>query len=221
MRIVFVGGGEITAGTARILIDRGYEVIIVEQRQERIEELSESLDCSFLHGDGSKPHILKEAGPSQTDVLLCLTDVDQINLIVSLVGRSLGFKRVVTSIQDAEFEPICRELGLEDTIVPARTISRYLADMVSGTRIMELSSVMKGEGRFFSFTAGKEDALPANRLDLPREAKVICLYRDEEFIIAEAATRVHAGDEVIIITHSRNLPVLEKRWSLQRNGDTG
>jgi trk system potassium uptake protein len=70
MRVVFVGGGDITVGTARILIDRGDEVIIVEQDEEKIEELSETLDCSFLHGDGSKPHILKEAGPGQTDVLL-------------------------------------------------------------------------------------------------------------------------------------------------------
>jgi trk system potassium uptake protein len=217
MRIVFVGGGEITVGTARILIDRGYEVIIVEQDEERIEELSEILDCSFLHGDGSKPHILKEAGPSQTDVLLCLTDMDQINLITSLVGRSLGFQRVVTSIEDPEFEQICWELGLEDTIVPSRTISRYLADMVSGSRVMELSSVIKGEGRFFSFTAGKKNAHLVKELDLPKEAKVICLYRKQEFILTDKDTRLHPGDEVIILTHSKNLPDLQERWAPKLN----
>jgi trk system potassium uptake protein len=216
MRVVFVGGGDITVGTARILIDRGDEVIIVEQDKEKIEELSETLDCSFLHGDGSKPHILKEAGPGQTDVLLCLTDTDQINLIVSLVGRSLGFRRVVTRIQDPEFEPICWELGLEDTIVPSRTISRYIADMVSGGGVMELSSVIKGEGRFFAFTAGKQEVHAVGDLNLPRDARVICLYRDQDLIITEEHTRIHPGDEVVILTHSRNLPELKGRWSPRR-----
>lgn len=96
-------------------------------RPERIEDLSDRLDCSFLNGDGSTPAILREVGPEQTDVLFCLTDSDQANLISGLVGRSLGFRRVILSIQDSEFEGICRELGLvEDTILPSRTISRYL-----------------------------------------------------------------------------------------------
>ena len=68
-------------------------MIIIESNPEKIEELSDILDCSFLNGDGSKPAILREVGPDQTDVLFCLSDSDQANLISSLVGRSLGFKR--------------------------------------------------------------------------------------------------------------------------------
>ena len=61
-------------------------------------------------------------------MLFALTDNDQANILASLVGRSLGFKRVVTKIQDAELEHICKELGLEDIIVPSRTIGRFLAE---------------------------------------------------------------------------------------------
>jgi trk system potassium uptake protein TrkA len=57
------------------------------------------MDCSFLQGDGSQPDILREVNPEQTDFLFCLTDSDQANVIASLVGRSLGFNRVVTSIR--------------------------------------------------------------------------------------------------------------------------
>lgn len=49
-------------------------------------------------------------------------------ILASLVGRSLGFKRVVTKIEDIEFEHICKELGLEDVIVPSRTVGRLLAE---------------------------------------------------------------------------------------------
>jgi len=100
MRIAFVGAGELTVRSAELLIKRGHEVIIIENEEEKIDALSEILDCSFLHGDGSKPAILREVGPEQTDVLFCLTNNDQANLISSLVGRSLGFKRVIPSIED-------------------------------------------------------------------------------------------------------------------------
>ena len=65
-------------------------------------------------------------------MLFCLTGSDQANIISSLVGRSLGFGRVVTKINDPEFEHICIELGLEDMIIPARTVGRHLAEMFEG-----------------------------------------------------------------------------------------
>jgi trk system potassium uptake protein TrkA len=103
-------------------------VVIIEQDKERIDALTEEIDCGFLHGDGSKPAILREADPEGTQVLFALTGNDQANILASLVGRSLGFKRVVTKIEDPELEHICKELGLEDVIVPSRTIGRFLAE---------------------------------------------------------------------------------------------
>jgi len=49
MRIAFIGAGEITVRTAELLIARGHEVIIIENNPEKIEELSDILDCSFLN----------------------------------------------------------------------------------------------------------------------------------------------------------------------------
>ena len=172
MRTVFIGAGEVSIETAKALIKKGHEVVIIETDKAKIDELSEEMDCSFLHGDGSQPNILREVNPEQTDFLFCLTDSDQANVIASLVGRSLGFKRVVTSIGDPQFEGICHELGLKDTIIPSRTISRYLEDMVGGSENVELSTVIKDEARFFTLTAEEEDAVPAKELKLPAEAKV-------------------------------------------------
>ena len=212
MRIAFVGAGEVAVRTAESLIKKGNEVIIIEKKKERIDELSENMDCSFLHGDGSKPAVLKEVSPEQTDVLFCLTDSDQVNLIAGLVGRSLGFKRVIPCIQDPEFEVICRELGLEDTIIPSKTISRYLADMVMGLDILELSTVIKDEARFFTFVVDKEDAVGVTALKLPEGARVVCFYREGRFFLADGETKLRKGDEVVILTHSQNLKPLRERW---------
>jgi trk system potassium uptake protein TrkA len=202
----------VSIGTAKALIKKGHEVVIIETDKARIDELSEEMDCSFLQGDGSQPNILREVNPAQTDVLYCLTGSDQANVIASLVGRSLGFKRVVTSIGDPQFEGICHELGLKDTIIPSRTISRYLEDMVGGTENVELSTVIKDEARFFTLIAKEEDAVAAKDLKLPADAKVICYYRDGKFSHANEETTFRIGDEVVILTHSKNMPALQERW---------
>jgi trk system potassium uptake protein TrkA len=212
MRTVFVGAGKVSIGTAKALIKKGHEVVIIETDRARIDELSEEIDCSFLQGDGSQPNILREVNPAQTDVLYCLTNSDQANVIASLIGRSLGFKRVVTSIGDPQFEGICHELGLKDTIIPSRTISRYLEDMVGGTENVELSTVLKDEARFFTLIAKEEDAVTARDLKLPGDAKVICYYRDGKFSHADEETTFRIGDEVVILTHSKHMPALQERW---------
>ena len=212
MRTVFIGAGEVSIETAKAFVKKGHEVIIIETDKAKIDELSEEMDCSFLQGDGSRPDILREVNPEQTDFLFCLTDSDQHNVIASLVGRSLSFKRVVTSIGDPQFEVICHELGLKDTIIPSRTISRYLEDMVGGTENVDLSAVIKDEARFFTLIAKEEDTVAAKDLKLPADAKVICYYRDGKFSHADEETTFRIGDEVVILTHSKNMLALEERW---------
>jgi len=202
----------VSIGTAKALIKKGHEVVIIENDKAKIDALSEEMDCSFLQGDGSQPNLLREVNPEQTDFLFCLTDSDQANVIASLVGRSLGFKRVVTGIGDPQFEGICHELELKDTIIPSRTISRYLEDMVGGTENLNLSEVLKDEARLFTFTAKEEDAVTAKDLKLPADAKVICYYREGKFSHADEETTFRIGDEVVILTHSKNMPALQERW---------
>jgi len=217
MRIVFVGASQLAVMTARLLVDRKHEVIIIEADKEVIESLARDLDCGFIHGDGSKPHILREAGPEQTDVLFCLTPHDQVNILAALIGRSLGIKRVVPSIREPELATICQELGLESTIIPDQTISRYLADMAVGVDVMELLTFIKGEARFFSFVADQESAVRVEGLDLPDDARAVCFYREDEFYLADPKTKLEPGDEVVVLTHSRNLAKLRERWRLREN----
>lgn len=213
MRAVFVGAGSTAVMAARQLLKRGHEVVVVDSDKERLESLADELDCGFLHGDGSKPAILREAGPEQTDVLFCLTGNDETNILASLVGRSLHFARVVTKIEDPEFEHVCIELGLEDTIVPARTISRYLADMFEGRDPLELSTMIKDEARALSFIVGAEDQGPLAGLDLPEQSRVICVYRDGALILPEEDTSLKAEDEVVVITKRDQLEKFAERRS--------
>lgn len=215
MRFVFIGLSQLTTMTAGLLIGRGHEVVIVEVDKEKIDAAGDDLDCAFLHGDGSKPHILKEAAPQESDVLFALTNDDRMNLLAALIGRSLGFARVVPRIFDPDLTSICAELGLEHAIVPDMTISRYLADMAVGVDIVELSTIVKGEARYLSFVIKKGDDGTVEALGLPDDARVVCVYRDGEMMFTESDTRLHEGDEVVLLTHSRHLADLRERWQEQ------
>lgn len=129
MRLAFLGATALALRTAAALIEAGHEIIIVERDAERIKEVSGQLDCAFLHGDGSKPDVLKELDPERVDILYCITNHDQANIIASLIAKTLGIPRVLTMIEDEGFVSICEHLGLTDTIIPVRTISRHLAGL--------------------------------------------------------------------------------------------
>jgi trk system potassium uptake protein TrkA len=200
MRVVFVGAGTLTLMTVRILLKRGHEVVIIERDKALTEELPQQLDCGILHGDGSKPAILREADPGNTDILFCMTNSDQANIIAALVGRSLGFRRVVAKIDDPEFEHICIELELEDTIIPARTIGRHLADMCEGRDLLELSTMIRDEARVLSFVVHNAQQGPIAELNLPAHSRVVCVYRDDKFILPDADFGLKNGDEIVIVT---------------------
>ncbi len=213
MRAVFIGAGELACMTARQLLEKRYEVVIIEQDKERIDELSRDMDVGFIHGDGSKPAILREADPAATDFLFCLCGTDQYNIIASLVGRSMGYRRVITRIEDPSYEHICIELGLEDIIIPDFTIARHLGDMCEGQNSLELSALVKGDARVFAFVAGKGDEGPLPDLNPPAGSRLMFLYRDDKLVLPEAKTAVREGDEVLLISRAEVLHELQARWS--------
>ncbi|MGA7982652.1 MAG: TrkA family potassium uptake protein [Chromatiaceae bacterium] len=213
MRFVFVGGGSLAILTGRMLAERGHDVVIIERDPGIIEELREEMDVGFLHGDGTRPAILREADPAATDLLFCLTRDDQANIIASLVAHALGYRRVVTKIEDAELEHICAELGLAEALIPMHTVGRYLADMAEGQNIIEISDILRGEARIFSFRVTQAEACLIGDLDLPDTARAICLYRNgADFLFAEPDTLLKPNDEVVILTRAKNLKALRERF---------
>ena len=124
----------------------------------------------------------------------------------------MGFKRVITSIKDTDLVQLCRELGLEDTIIPVWAMSRHLDNMVRGLDNINLSTLLKADARFFTFTAGEEDAICVSELGLPKDARVVFYYRDNKFHFADDDTKLRKGDEIVILTNSKNLPDFNERW---------
>jgi len=211
MRIVIIGTTAAAVATARMLIQHKHDVVIIEKDKTRIDELSRELDCGFLLGDGSRPKLLREAGPEDTDALLCLADDDQDNILASLVGRSLGFDDVVTKISDPEFEHICAELKLEDTISADQVTARRLVDNIEGRGVVELSTVLRGDVRFFVLTVGEQEAGPLSGISLPPDTHVLYGYHEDRLLLPDEDASVEAGDDLVLLTNSKRLKELQER----------
>ena len=221
MRIAFIGTSSLTLSVAYALLEEGHEVVIIERDQARIDELSEHLEAGFIHGDGTSPDVLADAEPENTDVLFCLQQSDQTNILAALIGRSLGFKRVVPRVNNPQFQRIGHELGLEDSIMPNRAVASHLKDMLKGEKSLELSSLIRGDAMVFDFTAAGEDAVAIGELPLPERCRIICLYRDDAFLLPEQVSRLESGDEVLLIAHRDKLDALRERWGAEsKNADS-
>lgn len=212
MKIVIVGATSVAVTTAESLISAKYDVVIIERDKERIDALKDRLDAGFIKGDGTKPAILREAGPAEGDLLLCMTNNDQANILASLVGRSLGFERIVTKIEDPEFEHICRELGLGDVIIPDRNTAQTLVDMVTGRLAEDFAAFFKADVRLFSFVVTDDEPGPVGELDLPEKTRPIMVYRGDELVLPDADTALKKDDEVVLVTRSDQLEKLDDRW---------
>lgn len=197
---------------AKALCERGHEVVLIDHDPERIEALAEVLDCGFVTGDGSRPAVLREVGPEQTDFLFALSDSDEANILAALVGRSLGFGRVVPKVKEPDLEAICTELGLDDVIVPDREIGLRLADLVEGRDSPELTTVVRSDLRFFGFEvpAGVGNG---EGLELPKAARLIARTRDGKSVLADASTALQEGDEVVLIAEEGEIDGLRERFA--------
>jgi trk system potassium uptake protein TrkA len=219
MRAAFIGSNSLTLSTAELLLEDGHEVIIIERTRDRINELSDRLDAGFVQGDGTLPDVLRDAEPENTDVLFCLMESDQTNILAGLIGRSLGFSRVVPRVNDPQFQRIAAELGLEDTVMPNRAVAAHLKQLLSGGKSLELSSVLRGEAAIFSLTVSDAEKGPIAELELPERTRVVCLYRNEQFYLPHEVKSAKPGDEVILITSHQQLSELEQRFERSEDGD--
>lgn len=89
MRVIVCGAGEVGFNIARHLSAEGVEVTVIDHSQDRIRKVSDGLDVQAVHGYASHPDILDQAGAGDVDMLIAVTQSDEINMIACQVGHSL------------------------------------------------------------------------------------------------------------------------------------
>ena len=102
MHVIVVGAGEVGSYVAERLSREGHDVAIVEIDDSRLRQLSDDLDVLTIRGSGTHPRILRRAGVEQADLLVAVTSNDEVNLVSSLLAKSIGVERTIVRIEAAE-----------------------------------------------------------------------------------------------------------------------
>lgn len=216
MRIVFLGASNLTVTAARLAIEKGHEVVIVELEQTRIDELSGEIDCGFIQGDGSSPSILEEVGPENTDFLVCFTDNDQDNIIASLVGQEMGFGQVITRIENADFEVICKQLKLENVFNPDKQVADTLVDIIEGYKRARHSTELIGDLYFVKFIVTQDMEKKLDALDLPKDTHIVCIFRGGEGYLSSNLDLLKEDDVITLITKQEQIELLSAKFDLSK-----
>lgn len=86
MKIIIIGAGEVGFHVANRLCEENKNVVIIDINATAVQQVSEQLDVQTIHGSGSNPAVLEEAGLKQAEIMLAVTDSDETNLVACLVA---------------------------------------------------------------------------------------------------------------------------------------
>ncbi|MEE4118975.1 MAG: TrkA family potassium uptake protein [Paracoccaceae bacterium] len=199
MRIVIVGASRFGTATAAHLTEAGHEVIVVDRDADKLQALSDEVDAGLLEGDGSLPSVLRDAYGDGADALVLLTNVDDVNILAALVGRSVGYPRVVPQIVRKELLAVCAELGLENLITPHATVARSIARTLESHHDATLDLRSHQGFDVLGYRVGAQhDGARLADIDLPKATRAIAVARGEGDELLTEETRLRKGDLLIV-----------------------
>lgn len=125
MYILVVGGGTMGRYIARALPE--HEIAIVEKNPDKCHRIqSEMEEVKVIEGDASKLYILKRAEFDRADAVIAVTNNDEVNLFVGLLGKKRG-KKAVARVHEPEYIPVFNELGIDNIISPEQRAAMDIA----------------------------------------------------------------------------------------------
>ena len=89
MRVIICGAGQVGYGIAERLSTEGNEVTVIDNNPALVQRVRDTLDARGLHGHGSHPDVLAQAGARDADMLIAVTQVDEVNMTACQVAHSI------------------------------------------------------------------------------------------------------------------------------------
>jgi trk system potassium uptake protein TrkA len=215
-RVMIAGGGKIGASLAKRL-EQDYQVKVLELNYDRCRQLSEELEESIvLNGSANDSKLLQQENIANTDVFCALTNNGESNIMMSMLAKRLGAKKVITLITNSAYaELVGQEIDI--AISPQQiTISSLLTHVRKGD-ISAVHSLRRGAAEALEMTAHgdpKTSKVVGRRLDepdLPPGATGGAILRGEQVIIAHRHVVVEEDDHVILfLTDPSKISLVEK-----------
>ncbi len=140
LRVVIAGGGRVGMQAARILDDRGHDVLIVEDDPDVVETISDAYVATVIEGDATRPTTLDQVDLDRTDVVAGLTSHTGINLAVCMEVQEMAHSvRTVARIEEGDPEEYTR--FVDAVVFPERAGARVAVNEIVGSSVQTIADV--------------------------------------------------------------------------------
>ena len=219
MKVLICGAGQVGANIARYLATENNNVTVIDQSQELTQKLSDTLDVQAILGHASSPIVLERAGAGDADMIIAVTQSDEVNMVACQVAHSLfNVPTKIARVRNQSYlDPLWADLFSRDNmpidviISPEIEVARAIARRLQVPGAFDMIPLAEGLVRVIGVICTDECPIihtPLRQLtglfpDLNIE--VVAIVRGERPIIPDSNDQMFAGDEVYFVTEASHV----------------
>lgn len=208
MRIIIVGAGEVGFHISRRLAVENKEVVVVDRSAAALTRVAEATDVQTVEGSGCSPEMLKEAGIEGADILLAVTDSDEVNILSCFYANRLSPNTTkLARIRNADYTNYAElltgdGLNIAKIINPDQEVVDSILRLMSVPGAVEINEFAQGKIRLIGLNLPADSPVIGTKLfnlrdkigDVP--LVVAAIVRNDNLIIPSGVDEVHPGDVV-------------------------
>ncbi|WP_147821527.1 Trk system potassium transporter TrkA [Salidesulfovibrio onnuriiensis] len=208
MRIIIVGAGEVGFHISRRLAVENKDVVVIDRSADALKRVVDATDVQILEGSGCSPEVLLDAGIEGADILLAVTDSDEVNLLSCFFAEKLSPQTTkLARIRNADYtnySDMLRGEGLNiaKIINPDQEVVDSILRLMSVTGAVEINDFAQGNIRLIGINLPPESPIIGTKLLNLRECigdvplVIAALVRDDSLIIPSGVDDIRPGDVV-------------------------
>ncbi|MBE5991284.1 MAG: TrkA family potassium uptake protein [Paenibacillaceae bacterium] len=206
-KVLLVGGRSKAKSLAVSLINKGYQVTVINDTLEDCVKLSEIDRLTVIHGDGTRPFVLEDASAQDADIAIAMTAKDEDNLVIcELCKKKFQVKKTVALLTDPKKTDFFYKMGIDSVVCAITAITGIIEQQAFVDKITTLIPI--GEGRVNIAEVPIPGTSPAVgkklwEINLPKEVIVGCILRGDTTMVPRGDTRILAGDMLVLISSDK------------------
>jgi trk system potassium uptake protein TrkA len=217
LKVVIVGAGEVGFHIASRLVMENKDVVVIDKNPDALRRVSDNIDVQIVSGSGSSPVILEEAGVKKAEILLAVTDSDEINLTACLVANIISPSTLkLARLRDADYDDYHDTFRdhaphIDTLINPEIEVVKTIDRLMSVPGAVDVGEFADGRVKFVGIYLEKDARLAGVRLSELTERigaqppLILAIIRDEELIIPRGNNRLLPGDLIYFISEEDKL----------------
>ena len=219
MNILIVGLGEVGTHLTKVLTSEGQAVTVLDSDFRRLRRVADSFDVKAVHGDGSRPDVLDKADADASDLLLAVSNNDNVNMLTCLFGKRMGAKKTVLRLKDmAPFRRartfFRKNLGYDLLLSLEDLAAEEIVKTLRQNQAVGVENFAEGKIQMRRLRLAEDSVLlevPVKDLKIPGDVLITAVHRDQDVIIPGGDDVLHSGDEVFVLGTQKAITSFEKK----------